>query len=235
MDDYREANFVEADFTRSQFRGVDFSGVRISDALLHDVELSGQVDGLLVNGVDVTEYVEGVLDERHPERALLRPTDPAGMRTAWELIEGLAATTLERARSVAPARLDESVDGEWTFLETLRHLVFATDRWIIGPVFGDEQPFHPLGMPNPPRHEVPPGIFDLDASPTLDEVLTARRDRMDRVADFLADIEESELDVCVQSPNGGTTAIRNCLLVVLREEWWHHQYANRDLDILQSG
>ena len=48
----------------------------------------------------------------------------------------------------ASEQLDESVDGEWSFLETLRHLVFATDRWITGPVLDDADPFHRLGLPN---------------------------------------------------------------------------------------
>ena len=51
-------------------------------------------------------------------------------------------------------RLDESVDEQWSYLETLRHLVFATDRWVTGPVLRDANPFHPLGMPNPPLDEV---------------------------------------------------------------------------------
>ena len=32
--------------------------------------------------------------------------------------------------------LDASVDGEYSYLQTLRHLVFAIDRWITGPVLG---------------------------------------------------------------------------------------------------
>jgi len=38
--------------------------------------------------------------------------------------------TVERARLLPPDLLHESVDGEWSFIETLRHLVFATDSWI---------------------------------------------------------------------------------------------------------
>jgi len=80
-----------------------------------------------------------------------------------------AAATLERARRVPPDRLNESVGGDWTLLETIRHLVFATERWITGPALSDVEPFHPLGMPTPPIDEVPPGILEFDACPSLDE------------------------------------------------------------------
>jgi DinB superfamily len=33
--------------------------------------------------------------------------------------------------------LHESVGGEWSFIETLRHLVFATDSWIRRAILGD--------------------------------------------------------------------------------------------------
>ncbi len=234
MDDHRDARFVEADFTGADFRGVDFSRVTISDARLWNVEISGTVDGLVVNGVDVTGYVEEVLDRRHPERKLLVATDPDGMRTAWSSVERVAEATLDRARRMPSWQLDESVGDEWTFLQTLRHLVFATDRWITGPVFGDVDPFHPLGMPNPPLDDAPRDVFDLDASPSLDDVVAVRRDRMDRVAEFLSDIDASGLDRVVPSPNGGTASVRDCLHVLFREEWWHHQYANRDLDALAA-
>ena len=234
MENYRYARFVEADFSGAEFRGVDFTEVTISDAWLQNVQLSGRVDGLSVNGIDVTEYVERQLDERHPERTILAPTDSDGMRVAWRAIELFSAATLERARRLPPDRLAVSVGGEWTFLETIRHLVFATDRWIGGPVFGDADPFHRLGMPNPPRDEAAPGIFELDTSPSPDEVFTLRRSRMDRVAEFLITVENAELDRAVQSPNGGATSVRNCLHVVFREEWWHNQYANRDLEVLEG-
>ena len=44
--------------------------------------------------------------------------------------------------------VDESVDGEWSFAQTLRHLVMATDMWLRGAILGVEQPFHPIGQPN---------------------------------------------------------------------------------------
>jgi hypothetical protein len=113
--------------------------------------------------------------------------------------------------------------------------VFATDRWITGPVLRDANPFHPLGMPNPPHDEVDAGHFALDAKPTFDEVLAVRRERMDRVAELVKEIDADELRRQVASPNGGMVTVMSCLHVVFREEWWHDHYANRDLAILERA
>jgi DinB superfamily len=77
--------------------------------------------------------------------------------------------------------------------------------------------------------------FDLEAKPTLDEVMVVRRERMDRVAEHIMDIDADELDREVASPNGGTTTVKSCLHIVFREEWWHDHYANRDLAILERS
>jgi hypothetical protein len=45
-------------------------------------------------------------------------------------VERLWGETVVQARRLDPKLLHESVDGEWSFTETLRHLVFATDAWI---------------------------------------------------------------------------------------------------------
>jgi DinB superfamily/Pentapeptide repeats (8 copies) len=233
MDDHKNERFFEADFGGAWFHGVNFSNVKISDAMLFNVDISGLVANLSINGVDVTGYVEGELNQRHPERVLLAPSDPDGMRAAWQSIEEFSTATLVRARALPPAKLDESVAEEWSFLETLRHLVFATDRWITGPVLDDPKPFHPLGMPNPPHDEIDIAYFDFDAKPSLDEVLAVRRERMNRLAEQVHGIDAAELARAVQNPNGGTTTVMSCLHIVFREEWWHDQYANRDLAILE--
>jgi hypothetical protein len=65
------------------------------------------------------------------------------------------------------------------------------------------------------------------------DLLAVRRERMSRVADIVEGIDGRELDRQVASPNGGTTTVKSCLHVVFREEWWHDQYANRDLAVLE--
>jgi DinB family protein/pentapeptide repeat protein len=236
VEDHRGASFAEADFTGARFRGVNFSKVKISDAWLFDVDLSGLVSNLKVNGVDVTTFVEGELNKRYPERLLLAPSDPDGMRTAWRAVEEFTGATLARAQRLAPQQLDVRVDDEWSYLETLRHLVFATDRWITGPVLNNgEEEFHRLGMPHDNPEEWRGTTIDLDARPTFDEVLAVRNERMQSVARFLAATNNGELTVTVASPNGGTTSVMSCIHVVMNEEWAHDRYANRDLDVLTAS
>jgi hypothetical protein len=175
--------------------------------------------------------VHAELERRHPELRALQARDADGLRAAWRIIEEQAGATLARARALPEAARYESVDGEWSFVDTLRHLVFATDRWITGPVLGDPQPFHRLGMPmddpEPWR-----GTLDIDATPAFDDVLAIRRERMDSVAQLLAGSTDAEVARVVESPNGGTTRVADCVGVVLNEEWAHNRYANRDLDAL---
>ena len=59
----------------------------------------------------------------------MRPTDPEGFREAWDIVERLWAAP-SMGSGVRPEQLHESVDGEWSFIETLRHLAFATDAWV---------------------------------------------------------------------------------------------------------
>jgi DinB superfamily len=41
--------------------------------------------------------------------------------------------------------VDISVGGEWSFAQTLRHLILATDMWLGRTILEIEQPFHPIG------------------------------------------------------------------------------------------
>jgi len=95
---------------------------------LVDVDIHGEIVNLTVNGVDIGPLVNAELDRRYPGRAKMRPADPAGIRDAWGILERLWDQTIERARRLRPELLHKSVDGEWSFIETLRHLVFATGR-----------------------------------------------------------------------------------------------------------
>jgi len=161
----------------ARFKNVDLRGAKIRGSLLIDVEITGEVDNLTVNGVDVSAFVEAELERRDPDRAKMRPTDPAGFREAWDILERRWAETVERARRLDPELLHERVDGEWSFIETLRHLVFATDAWIRRALLGDPSPWSPLDLPHEDMGERPGVPNDTQACPSLEEVLELRRDR----------------------------------------------------------
>jgi hypothetical protein len=133
-----------------------------------------------------------------------------------------------------PALLDESVDEEFSYLETLRHLVFAVDRWITGPVLGEVPWFHPLGVAYDGASAEELAGLDHEAHPSLDEVLAIRAGRTARVTAVLATATDEDLARVVDSPNGGTVTVLRCVGVVLREEWQHDQYASRDLAVLEA-
>ena len=122
------ADFHDVDLTGARFRLVDLTGVTIRGADLVDMDISGQISNLKINGVDVAPLVEAELDRRYPGRAQMRPADAAGYRQAWDVLEPLWQQTVARARGLDPELLHRRVGGEWSFIETLRHLVFATAR-----------------------------------------------------------------------------------------------------------
>jgi DinB superfamily len=234
-DDLQNSRFLRVDLSGSRLHGVMLQNVKITDAWVNNVEISCLLGSLIVNDVDVSGYVRAELDRRHPELRMLRATDVDGLRDAWRMIAEQATTTLERARALPEAKLYESVDGEWSYVDTLRHLVFATDRWITGPVLNEKEPFHRLGMPNDNPEPWRGTSIDIDAEPTFEEVLAVRRQRMATVTVLLDESDNEDLMRSVASPNGGTTSVMACIHVVLSEEWAHNRYANRDLDVLSAS
>ena len=123
----------------------------------------------------------------------MRPTDAAGYREAWDVVERRWAGTVERARTLPPDQLHERVDGEWSFIETLRHLVFATDAWVRRALLGDPEPWDALDLPHDDMPDSPPVPRDREARPSLDEVLALRADRMATVRRVVDDLTDEAL------------------------------------------
>ncbi len=246
-DDGRNAEFQGALFDVKDFRGArfvdcDLSGVRVVDAALVQVDLSGYVDRLVVNGVDVTEYVDAELDRRHPERVQLRSVQGADdFRALWTTLEELWADAVARAERLPEPVRHERVDGEWSFVETLRHLVFIADSWASRTILDEPEPFHRLALPQTayaPADATALGM-DVAARPSYAEVLAARSDRQSvvrRIVEGLADTDLGRL--CPRSPAPGypeeVRAVWSCLCVVMEEEIEHLRYATRDLAVLEA-
>jgi hypothetical protein len=235
--------FRGASFTGATFRDCDLRQAKITDSWLVDVSLSGLVSNLVVNDVDVTAFVEGELDRRHPERIQLREKRTADdYRAMWDTIEHLWAETVARAGRLPEPALHQRVDGEWSFVETLRHLVFATDRWASYMILDKPVPYHRLGLPQPgyttPADAAALGI-DLDAHPPLAEVLEARGTRMTMVRSIIDELTDDDLGrECPRLPAPGypekTRSVGLCLGVVMGEECEHRRYAVRDLAALEA-
>ncbi len=229
--DLAGAVFWGADLRAARFRDVDLTGARISHALFVDVEVDAFIDQVVINGVDVTAYVNE-RDPWYPLRAMLRPTTADDMRATWALLEGEWATTIDRARALPEAMLHESVDGEWSFVQTLRHLVFAMDKWFTAPMLGEE--FDPIGMPNSGSVGFPwPGL-DGDLTPSFADAMAVREGRSDRFREFLEAVTSDDFDRPVDVLENGPHPVSECVYTVLEEEFWHNRYARRDLDLLQA-
>jgi hypothetical protein len=240
-EDWSHSRFEEVEFSGSRFHNVYFQDVVMRGAWLQRVDIDGYVDDVRINGVDVGPLIEAELDRRDPDRALARPTDADGFRRAWEVVVRRWDGAVQRARSLPEEMLHERVDGEWSFIETLRHLVFATDAWVLRAVLGDPAPYHPLGLAHT---EMPPDTplvpRDADARPSLDEILAVRADRMATVARVLEALTDERLEEMTERvttpgyPESQSFPVRRCLRAVVNEEWLHREFAERDLAVLEQ-
>jgi DinB superfamily/Pentapeptide repeats (8 copies) len=211
----------------ARFRDVDLTDVNISHALISNLDIDGLIDNVTINGVDVTQYVNEH-DPWYPLRFMLRPPDVEGMRAAWTAFDQQWTTTIESARHGGDEHVHTSVDAQWSLAQTLRHLVFAMDKWFSVPILGDAT-FHPIGMPNSGSVDFDwPGL-DRNASPTFDEILDVRAGRVSRLHDYLATLQPSEFTREVDILENGVVPLKDCIGVVFEEEFEHNRYATRDL------
>ena len=220
-------------------RAISFHHVRFPGLELVDVEIEGEIDGVTINGVDIGPLVDAELDRRTPERTKMKPTTLEGFQDAWATLERLWAQTEERARDLPPELLHEQVRGEWSFIQTLRHLGFASAAWAGRMALGDPAPWHPLDLPwdEAPGWEGIP--WDREARPSLDEVLAVRRVRQQLVRDLISSLTP---DVLAEHrtmtepgwPQLEDVPLAQCLFIVVNEEWHHRLYAERDLDALTT-
>jgi hypothetical protein len=241
-DDLRGAEFVGTDLRGARFVGADLSGV-----VMRGVEVAGaDIDApwlyngehfFRVNGVDVVPLVEAELNRRFPGRADRYAADPDGLRAAWAALERTWAATLERVSAMPAATVDVSVGGEWSFAQTLRHLILATDVWLGRAILEIDQPFHPLGLAHASAEDdgLDMSIFTT-VTPPYAEVLEVRAGRVAMVRDFLATVTADELATTRKNPwdEPYPQTTRSCLHVILEEEWEHHRYAVRDLDTIEG-
>jgi hypothetical protein len=233
--------FVEADlsgarFVRSDLRGVVMRGVVVDGA---EIDAPWLLEGgsLVVNGVDVAPYVDAELDRRFPGRSLRRAADPDGLRAAWAVLQDSWDATLRRVADLPPEVVDESVDGEWSFAQTLRHLVFATDTWLRRAILGVEHPYHPIGqfIPESVEDGIDVSQFRTDVPPYA-EVLEVRAGRVAMVTGFLASVTGDDLSAERANPWAPQypETVLSCIHTILEEEWEHHRYAVRDLDAIAA-
>lgn len=231
-EDLRGARFIGCDLRGAVMRGADLAGAELDSPWLLDGEST-----LLVNGVDVAPYVDAELNRRFPGREQRRAGSPAGLRAAWAGVEQAWGSAVRRARAMPEGSVDASVDGEWSFAQTLRHLVMATDVWYRRAILGVEQPYHPIGQPIA-EFEADGNDMSVFAAerPSFEEVLRVRAEHVTMVRDFLAGVSDPDLLAERTNPwaPDRSETVLSCVHVILDEEWEHLRYAERDLDVLDA-
>jgi hypothetical protein len=232
--------FVDEDLTGAEFRECMMSNTRLIGVVMEDAEIDGLVTNLMVNGVEVTGFVEQELDRRSPVRVLIRSDDPAELREGWRVLRADWAATIERMRRT-PGVEHRSVNHEWSAVQTLRHLVFVHDSWFRRCCLGRTDLFTPMGlvMESMPEHHRP-GL-DLAVAPSLDEVVAVRDEQAAELDRWLGSVTPEQLaaaapvpDDDVWPPYARGRTVRQCLGTVLSEEWEHHRFCERDLDLIEG-
>ena len=113
---------------------------------MNGVSIDGEVNGLVVNGVDVTEFVNAN-DRWYPLRTQLMPTTADGIRASRAALREEWSRLLDAVSNAGATVTDVSVNGEWSLRDTLRHLLFAVDKWFVLPLLGDRE-YLSIGLPN---------------------------------------------------------------------------------------
>lgn len=230
----RDARFDRVDLGDARIRSSSVSGVvmRAVDVDRSEIDAPWLYDGsFMVNDVDVVPLVDAELNRRFPGRSERRATDPDGLRAAWAAVQSAWEAILERVAVMPDGTVDVSVDDEWSFAQTLRHLVLATDMWLGKAVLRREQPFHPVGLGARLPDWADPSVFATE-TPTYPDVLEARAGRVAVVTEFLATVTAEDLGGQRSNPNAPDyqETVLSCLHTILEEEWEHQRYAVRDLD-----
>ena len=233
--------FLDEDLSGAELRECDLSNARLVGVVMQDAVIDGLVTNLVVNGVEVTAYVEQELDRRHPVRLLIRSDDPDDLRRAARQLRADWSATVERMRQ-APGVEHASVNDEWSAVQTLRHLVFVHDSWFRRCCLGSTEAFTSmgLGIEDVPDREAQ-GL-DPTADPTLDEVVAVRDAQQAELEHWLDAVTAEQLAAPAPVPDDGRwppyargRSVARCLRTVLNEVHEHHGFCVRDLDLVEAS
>ena len=232
--------YVDEDLHGVEFRECDLTGARLIGVVMDEAVIDRLVTNLVVNGLEVTEYVEAELDRRHPVRALIRSDDPADLREAARQLRAGWAATIERIRR-RPGGEGRGVKEEWAAAQTMRDVVFVHDSWFRRCCRGSTERFTPMGIG--PAVEPYRGAHGLDLSldPDLDEIVRVRDAQAAELEAWLDEVTAVQLaaqapvpDDDVWPPYARGRSVRQCLRTVLNETFEHHGFCVRDLDLIEA-
>lgn len=71
----------------TDLRAISFHHVRFLGLERVDVDITGEIQDVTINGVDIGPLIEAELNRRMPDRARMRPTTVGGFQEAWAILE----------------------------------------------------------------------------------------------------------------------------------------------------
>jgi len=161
------------------------------------------------------------------------PADVADARRQAGDVRALLEATIARAASLTEDGRHRRVNNEWSTIESIRHIVFVVDVWLSKAIKGEDDPFHPTGIP---PHFVPrvlPGSsIDADANPKFEEACEVLRGRLATLDEYLDALGPEELarEIGTHAEN-----VAGGLGVIFDELTFHNHFINRDLDVIEAG
>jgi DinB family protein len=162
------------------------------------------------------------------------PADPAGALEHVAKVTALLEATIARAStSFSDDERHQRVNDEWSTVESLQHCLFVIDVWLGRTIKGQEDPFHPIGMPPHFVPRKPPGSsVDPDAAPTFEEARDVLRGRLATLQDYCDALTPDE----IARPIGGhAETVAGGLGVIFDELTFHNGFMNRDLDAIERS
>lgn len=156
-------------------------------------------------------------------------TDVAAAQEAAAAARARIEATVERAATFTEEQRQQRVDGEWSTVESLRHLVLVIDLWLSRAILGEQDPFHPIALPPTfmPTTLFPGTSIDPDSRPSFDEACEVVRTRLATLDGYVAALNPAELARTIEAHAG---TVGGALSVIVTELTAHDGFVNRDLD-----
>ena len=161
--------FWGADLSRARFRDVNLTA-RNHSRLAVNVDIDALVDRVVINGVDVTAYVNE-RDPWYPLRAMLRASNPRNARGVGRARGRVAATSPADSFPTPSSTSRLTASGR-----SSRRCDISCSPWTSGsPRRSSERVSDPIGLPNTGSVDFPwPGLDD-DLAPSYRGARRARR------------------------------------------------------------
>jgi hypothetical protein len=135
-------------------------------------------------------------------RLLIHSADPADLQGACRQLRADWAATLGRILGMPIGSEHQRVGGEWSAVETLRHLVFVHDSWFRRSCLGSTKPFTAIGLASEFVPDQEEQGLDRAATPSLDEVLAVRDVQGAELERWLSTVTPDELSAPAPVPTG---------------------------------